>query len=71
MKLLVVTVLCTIGLFFPLSTAVGVIRMPDIYNRLQCSSQSITMGALPLLLGLAVAKGAITPTAVGRCWSVC
>ncbi|HEX4726171.1 MAG TPA: monovalent cation/H(+) antiporter subunit G [Jatrophihabitans sp.] len=60
MKLLVVTVLCAVGLFFSLSAAVGIVRMPDIYTRLQCSSKSITMGALPLLLGLAVAKGPIT-----------
>jgi multicomponent Na+:H+ antiporter subunit G len=59
-KLPVVTVLCAVGLFFSLSAAVGIVRMPDIYTRLQCSSKSITMGALPLLLGLAVAKGPIT-----------
>jgi multicomponent Na+:H+ antiporter subunit G len=55
-----VAVLCGIGLFFSLSAAVGILRMPDIYTRLQCSSKSITMGALPLLLALVVAKGAIT-----------
>src|SRR6185437_9772101 len=60
MKLVVVAVLCGIGLFFSLSAAVGILRMPDIYTRLQCSSKSITMGALPLLLALVVAKGAIT-----------
>ena len=60
MKLLMVAVLCAVGLFFSLSAAVGILRMPDIYTRLQCSSKSITMGALPLLLGLVVAKGAIT-----------
>ena len=60
MKLLVVTVLCIVGLFFSLSAAVGIVRMPDIYTRLQCSSKSITMGALPLLLGLALAEGPIT-----------
>lgn len=60
MKLVVVAVLCGIGLFFSLSAAVGMLRMPDVYTRLQCSSKSITMGALPLLLGLVVAKGPIT-----------
>ncbi len=60
MKLVVVAVLCGAGLFFSLSAAVGMLRMPDVYTRLQCSSKSITMGALPLLAGLAVAKGPIT-----------
>lgn len=60
MTIVVVAVLCSIGLFFSLSAVVGILRMPDIYTRLQCSSKSITMGALPLLIGLVVAKGPIT-----------
>lgn len=60
MTLVVVAVLCAVGLFFSLSAAVGILRMPDLYTRLQCSSKSITMGALPLLIGLVVAEGPIT-----------
>ncbi|HJQ03030.1 MAG TPA: monovalent cation/H(+) antiporter subunit G [Jatrophihabitans sp.] len=60
MKIVVVTVLCCIGLFFSLSAAVGILRMPDVYTRIQCSSKSITMGAIPLLVGLAVAEGPIS-----------
>jgi multicomponent Na+:H+ antiporter subunit G len=59
-KVVVVTVLCCIGLFFSLSAAVGILRMPDVYTRIQCSSKSITMGAIPLLVGLAVAEGPIS-----------
>jgi multicomponent Na+:H+ antiporter subunit G len=59
-KLVVVAVLCGVGLFFSLSAAVGMLRMPDIYTRLQCSSKSITMGAIPLLVGLAVAEGPVS-----------
>lgn len=66
MRLLVAVVLCAVGLFFSLSAAVGIVRMPDFYTRLQCSSKTITMGALPLLLGLAVAKGPLTAYG-GRC----
>ena len=55
-----VAVLSGIGLFFSLSAAVGILRMPDLYTRLQCSSKSITMGALPLLVAVAVAKGPIS-----------
>lgn len=55
-----VIVLCVIGLFFSLSGAVGIVRMPDVYTRIQCSSKTITMGALPMLIALAVAQGPFT-----------
>lgn len=60
MSHVVVIVLCCIGLFFGLTGVVGILRMPDVYTRIQCSSKSITMGALPLLVGLAIAEGPIT-----------
>ncbi len=49
------------GLFFSLSGAVGILRMPDVYTRLQCSSKNVTMGALPMLLAVVVAKGPVSP----------
>lgn len=52
--------LAVIGLAFSLSGAVGILRMPDFYTRLQCSSKSVTMGALPLLLAVVVAEGPLT-----------
>jgi multicomponent Na+:H+ antiporter subunit G len=55
-----VIALCCVGLFFSLSGAVGILRMPDVYTRIQCSTKTITMGALPLLAAIAVGKGAIT-----------
>lgn len=55
--LIVVAVLCGIGLVFALSGVVGIVRMPDVYSRIQCSSKTITMGALPVLIGLVVAEG--------------
>ena len=45
------------GLWFSLSGAVGVLRMPDVYSRVQCSTKAITMGALPVLLATVVATG--------------
>jgi multicomponent Na+:H+ antiporter subunit G len=55
-----VIALCSVGIFFSLTGAVGILRMPDVYSRIQCSSKTITMGALPLLIGLAVGKGPVT-----------
>ena len=52
--------LLVVGVTFSLSGAVGIVRMPDVYTRLQCSSKTITMGALPVLLALVVAKGPVS-----------
>jgi multicomponent Na+:H+ antiporter subunit G len=59
MKIAVI-VLCAIGIFFSLTGAVGILRMPDVYTRIQCSSKVITLGALPLLIALAIAEGPVT-----------
>jgi multicomponent Na+:H+ antiporter subunit G len=60
MKDATVVALCAIGFAFSLSGAVGILRMPDVYCRIQCSSKTITMGALPVLLALVIAEGPIT-----------
>jgi multicomponent Na+:H+ antiporter subunit G len=54
---LIAAVLAAVGIGFSLSGAVGIIRMPDLYTRIQCSSKTVTMGALPTLAALLVAKG--------------
>ncbi len=60
MKETVVIVLCAIGFIFSLSGAVGIVRMPDVYCRIQCSSKTITMGALPVLIALMIGEGPLT-----------
>lgn len=60
MKNVVVVVLAITGLFFSLSGAVGLVRMPDLYCRIQCSTKNVTMGALPLLLAVVVEKGVVS-----------
>lgn len=52
--------LVVLGLAVTTSGVVGVLRMPDVYSRIQCSSKAITLGALPLLLALALAQGLVT-----------
>ena len=52
--------LAVIGLAFSLSGAVGLLRMPDLYTRLQCSSKNVTMGALPLLAAVVVDQGLVS-----------
>jgi multicomponent Na+:H+ antiporter subunit G len=55
-----VIALSAVGLFFSLTGAIGIVRMPDVYTRIQCSSKTITMGALPLVVALAVGQGPVT-----------
>lgn len=60
MRSIAFQVLSIIGLAFSLSGAVGIVRMPDLYTRIQCSSKTITMGALPALVALVVGEGVVT-----------
>lgn len=60
MRLVFAAVLCGIGVFFAFSGALGMLRMPDLYTRIQCATKTITMGLLPVLVGLVVAEGLIT-----------
>ncbi|HET9172355.1 MAG TPA: monovalent cation/H(+) antiporter subunit G [Actinospica sp.] len=53
----VVAVLALAGLVFSVSGALGILRMPDVYCRIQCSSKTVTMGALPALVALVVGEG--------------
>jgi multicomponent Na+:H+ antiporter subunit G len=32
----------------------GLLRMPDVYNRLQAGTKTVTMGAMSVLLGIAI-----------------
>lgn len=59
---IVAAVLCGIGLFFSFTGALGMVRMPDLYTRIQCSSKTVTLGLVPTLIGLVVAQGPITQT---------
>lgn len=60
MKTAIVLTLACIGLGFSLSGVVGILRMPDLYCRIQCSSKTITMGALPALIALVVGEGLLS-----------
>jgi multicomponent Na+:H+ antiporter subunit G len=51
---------CAIGFLFSLTGAIGIVRMPDVYTRIQCSSKTITMGAVPFLIALVIAKGPLS-----------
>jgi multicomponent Na+:H+ antiporter subunit G len=45
-------VLIGIGLFFDLMGCVGLLRMPDLYNRLQAATKCVTFGTCSIMLGV-------------------
>jgi multicomponent Na+:H+ antiporter subunit G len=51
---LVATLLLVVGTGFMLLSAVGVLRMPDVYMRLQVASKASSLGAGCLMLGVAL-----------------
>jgi len=43
--------LVTIGVIFNIIGGIGLIRLPDIYNRLQAATKCVTLGTCLLLVG--------------------
>lgn len=41
-----------VGITFDLFGSIGLIRMPDIYNRLQASTKCVTLGTCGILFGV-------------------
>jgi len=53
-----------IGVAFDLLGCIGLIRLPDIYNRLQASTKCVTLGTCSVLLGtMLLAGGAVAAKA--------
>ena len=46
-----------IGLIFDLMGAIGLVRLPDIYNRVQAATKCVTLGTCLILIGLLVRSG--------------
>ena len=46
--------LVAIGLLFDLIGTIGLVRLPDVYNRLQAATKCVTLGTSTLLVGVAV-----------------
>ena len=50
-------VILTVGVLFDLFGCIGLVRLPDIYNRLQASTKCVTLGTLLILLAIIVING--------------
>jgi multicomponent Na+:H+ antiporter subunit G len=46
-----------IGLIFDLFGCIGLIRLPDVYNRLQATTKCVTLGTCSILFGAFILKG--------------
>lgn len=54
MNELIGLVLITIGVLFDLLGCVGLVRLPDVYNRIQASTKCVVLGTTLSLLGAMV-----------------
>ncbi len=43
--------LIAIGILFDVSGCIGLVRMPDVYNRIQAASKCVTIGTSMIVLG--------------------
>ena len=59
---LLATALMTLGLFFLVVAAVGMVRLPDVFTRSHAVALTDALGAFFLLTGLAVYHGFSTNT---------
>jgi len=49
---LLADIVLLVGATFTLLGALGLLRMPDVYNRIQAGTKAVTLGALSLILGI-------------------
>ena len=59
-------ILITVGIFFDICGCIGLVRFPDVYNRLQAATKCVTLGTVLLLIGVALVSqmGAIASKAI-------
>jgi multicomponent Na+:H+ antiporter subunit G len=50
-------ILVTIGILFDIFGCIGLVRFPDVYNRLQASTKCVTLGTILVLVGVAFIHG--------------
>ncbi len=50
-------VFISLGLFFDFVGCLGLVRLPDVYNRLQAATKCITLGTCSILFGAFIIHG--------------
>jgi len=51
-------IIISIGVLFDLLGCIGLVRLPDVYNRLQAGTKCVTLGTCLILIGAAI----VTPS---------
>lgn len=46
-----------VGLLFDIFGCLGLVRLPDVYNRLQATTKCVTLGTCSILFGTFILKG--------------
>jgi len=52
-----------VGVLFDLLGAIGLVRFPDVYNRLQSATKSVTLGTFGIMIGILIVAG-FTPLGI-------
>jgi multicomponent Na+:H+ antiporter subunit G len=50
-------VIIAVGLLFDVFGGIGLVRLPDVYTRLQAATKCVTLGTCMILIGVAVCAG--------------
>lgn len=50
-------ILICIGIAFDFFGVIGLVRLPDVYNRLQAATKCVTFGSAGILLGVFIMQG--------------
>jgi multicomponent Na+:H+ antiporter subunit G len=50
-------ILMVVGILFDMFGCIGLVRFPDVYNRLQAATKCVTLGTVTLLVGVALIDG--------------
>jgi len=50
-------IIIVVGVIFDLLGCIGLVRLPDIYNRLQAATKCVTLGTCMILVGVAINIG--------------
>jgi multicomponent Na+:H+ antiporter subunit G len=58
------SILIGVGVVFDLLGAHGLVRLPDVYNRLQAATKCVTLGTCLILVGVAVCGWGNTPLVI-------
>ena len=54
-----------VGVLFDIFGCIGLVRLPDVYNRLQASTKCVTVGTCFILVGSLILLGSLSGTIKG------